>query len=92
MPTPITFDQLLDRAFPQRGIEVRYGPKQGEFARLHLPSATPTPPVAVVIHGGCWGTIAGPEYMAPLAEWLTGIGWAAWRIGFPRLGEPGATG
>jgi acetyl esterase/lipase len=45
--------------------------------------------VAVVLHGGCWLSIAGNDYMDPVAEALTAAGWATWNLEFRRLDEPG---
>jgi acetyl esterase/lipase len=46
--------------------------------------------VAVVLHGGCWKTIADLHYMEAVAAWLVGCGWATWNLEFERLVESGA--
>lgn len=66
-----------------------YGPDSLQFGELRLPSGPGPFPVAVVIHGGCWLSIADNDYMDPVAEALTAAGWATWNLEFRKLDEPG---
>ncbi len=68
---------------------VPYGADSLQFAELRLPAGPGPFPVAVVVHGGCWLSIAGNDYMDPVAEALTAAGWATWNVEFRRLDEPG---
>jgi acetyl esterase/lipase len=69
--------------------QVRYGPEAKQFGELRLPRGPGPHPVAVVLHGGCWLSIADNDYMDPVAEALTQAGWATWNLEFRTLDEPG---
>lgn len=45
--------------------------------------------MAVVVHGGCWLSIANNDYIDRVAERLTQAGWATWNLEFRRIDEPG---
>jgi acetyl esterase/lipase len=47
--------------------------------------------VAVVIHGGCWVSIATNDYMDRLAGAVTEAGWATWNLEFRRIDRPGGS-
>lgn len=71
-----------------------YGPHAAQVADLHLPRRTRPPyPVAVLLHGGSWNTRFGKLVCRPLANDLTGRGWAVWNLEYRRLGPgPGGGG
>lgn len=67
-----------------------YGPSALQFGHLRLPAGAGPHPVVVLVHGGCWS--AGYEDlsgMAPLADALTGRGFATWNLAYRRLGDSG---
>ncbi len=66
----------------------RYGPGPSQVAELHLPQSRPCP-VVVLVHGGFWRVPYGRPLMAPLARGLAARGFAAWNIGYRRVGERG---
>jgi acetyl esterase/lipase len=66
-----------------------YGPDPLQFGELRLPPGAGPFPVAVLVHGGCWLSIADNDYMDPVAQALTGAGWATWNLEFRKLDEPG---
>lgn len=68
---------------------VSYGADSLQFGELRLPSGSGPFPVAVVVHGGCWLSIANNDYMDGVAERLTRAGWATWNLEFRRIDEPG---
>ena len=68
---------------------IRYGPDSLQFGELRLPQGRGPFPVAVVVHGGCWLSIADNDYMDPVAEAFTAAGWATWNLEFRKLDEPG---
>lgn len=68
---------------------VAYGPDPLQYGELRLPAGAGPHPVAVVVHGGCWLSIADNDYMDPVAEALTGAGWATWNLEFRTLDHAG---
>lgn len=68
---------------------IPYGPDSLQFGELRLPVGPGPFPVAVVVHGGCWLSIADNDYMDPVAEALTSAGWATWNLEFRRIDQPG---
>lgn len=71
-----------------RILTIPYGPSPSQVGELHLPDAE-RPPVVGLLHGGFWRLPYGREQMGPVAEDLAGRGFAAWNIGYRRVGEPG---
>lgn len=71
----------------------RYGPHEFQDGELHLPDAsrpTGSPiPVVCLLHGGFWRMPHGREQMAAIAADLATRGYAAWNIGYRRVGGPG---
>jgi peptide-methionine (S)-S-oxide reductase len=68
---------------------IAYGPHPGQFGDLYLPDGPGPHPVAVVVHGGCWRSLASLDYTSHLSRALARDGWAAWNLEFRRIDEPG---
>lgn len=68
---------------------LRYGPAPQNFGELRLPDGPGPWPVAVVLHGGCWLSIADNDYLDPVAARLTEAGWATWNLEFRALDQDG---
>jgi acetyl esterase/lipase len=69
---------------------IRYGSDPSQYGELHLPSSTAgSLSVAVVVHGGYWGSAYGLELGTPLAQDLAAHGVAAWNIEYRRIGNGG---
>jgi acetyl esterase/lipase len=85
----ITAQEALAR--PRRPADVRlpYGADPLQFGDLRVPPGEALHPVAVVIHGGCWTTIANLQYLDEFAEALSRNGWATWNIEYRVVGQPG---
>lgn len=66
-----------------------YGSGPRQFGELRLPAGKGPHPVAVVIHGGCWGEFADLGIMSNFAARLAEEGLAAWNIEYRRVHEPG---
>jgi acetyl esterase/lipase len=88
-PSYITAREALAR--PHRSADARlpYGGDALQFGDLRVPPGEAPHPIAVVIHGGCWTTIAGLQYLDEFAEALTKKGWATWNIEYRVVGQPG---
>ena len=68
---------------------IAYGPAERTFGELRLPDGAGPWPVAVVLHGGCWLSIADHDYLDPVARALTDAGWATWNLEFRALDQEG---
>lgn len=81
--------ELAARDVPGRGLRIPYGAATEQFGKLRIPEGPGPHPVAVVVHGGCWLSIAGLDYMEPLAAELNRLGWATWSLEFRRIDQAG---
>jgi acetyl esterase/lipase len=69
---------------------IAYGTDRSQYAELHLPASTSDKlPVAVIVHGGYWGSAYGLELGTPLAMDMAAHGVAAWNIEYRRIGIGG---
>ena len=66
-----------------------YGSQLPQFGDLRLPKGKGPHPVAIVIHGGAWGSAVSLHYIASLSAALTCAGVATWNIEYRRLGGGG---
>ncbi|MTV25805.1 alpha/beta hydrolase [Nitriliruptoraceae bacterium ZYF776] len=72
--------------------ERAYGTSVDEVGDLVLPPGTPPDagwPVVVLVHGGFWRETYRRDLMEPLAEDVTGRGYAAWNVEYRRVGGAG---
>lgn len=100
---PMSWAQFrqLDRVAADH--RVQWGTEADQFGELYLPAAlsptaAPSPPsaiasapypVAIVVHGGCWLSIADVSYMSRFARRISEAGWAVWVPEFRRSDMPG---
>lgn len=88
-PRYITAGEAIAWAPRPYDARISYGADALQFGELRLPAGPGPFPVAVVVHGGCWLSIANNDYMDRVAERLTQAGWATWNLEFRRIDEPG---
>lgn len=74
---------------PMLSTTRNYGPLADQVGDLLVPAGQGPHPVVVVIHGGFWREPYKRDRIVPLAEDLTGRGWATWNIEYRRVGESG---
>jgi acetyl esterase/lipase len=68
----------------------QYGVSESQAGELLLPDADDGPwPVVCLLHGGFWRAPHGREQWDAVAADLAARGYAAWNIGYRRIGEPG---
>lgn len=60
-----------------------------QFGDLRLPDGPGPHPVVILIHGGCWLSAYGMQYMGAMAEALKAEGIATWNIEYRRVGDGG---
>jgi acetyl esterase/lipase len=69
--------------------EVRYGDDPSQRLELTRPAGVPSPPVALLIHGGFWRAQHGLEIMRRLVPSLVADGWAVANVEYRRVGDGG---
>lgn len=83
-------EELTRRGFAGPVAEpLAYGPHPLQYGELRLPEGDGPFPLALVVHGGCWLSIAELDYMRPLADALNRAGWATWSLEFRRIDQDG---
>ena len=68
---------------------ITYGPDSLNFGELRLPDGLGPHPVAIVIHGGCWLSIANLHIMDHFCDKLTKAGIATWNLEYRKVDSPG---
>jgi acetyl esterase/lipase len=68
---------------------IAYGSEPLQFGDLRLPKGEGPFPVVVVIHGGCWLSIANLDNTAPMADALRDAGVATWNVEYRPADLPG---
>jgi acetyl esterase/lipase len=68
---------------------ISYGPDSLQFGELRIPEGSDPHPVAIVIHGGCWLSIANLHVMDHFCDELTKVGIATWNLEYRRVDSPG---
>ncbi len=89
--------ELANAPVAPGAIRIPYGSDSLQFGELRLPPGVARPPVAIVVHGGCWVSQLGnfPPHMVAInnirlvAAALTEAGIATWNIEYRRLGHAG---
>jgi acetyl esterase/lipase len=66
-----------------------YGAEPAQVGDLHLPQAA-RPAVVCLLHGGFWRKAYGRDQLSTHSADLAQRGYAAWNLGYRRLGEAGA--
>ena len=68
---------------------ISYGPDSAQYGELRIPGEPGPYPVAVVIHGGCWLSIANLHIMDYFCDKFTKAGIATWNLEYRRVDSPG---
>jgi len=84
---PATWEQVISQPAGAADNVVAYGEHPDQFGELRLPEKPGPHPVVVLIHGGCWLPDFDLTHVRPLAEAITGLGWATWTIEYRRPSE-----
>lgn len=81
--------EVLSRRPVPADHRLAYGSSPLQFGELRLPKGSGPFPVVVVLHGGCWLSQYGLDYMSHLSADLTAAGVATWSLEYRRLGDEG---
>lgn len=79
--------QTIERAAPD--TVVQWGELPEHFAEVFVPAGTGPHPVVMLVHGGCWLSIADTGYVSHLARAFAAGGWAVWVPEFRRVDMAG---
>jgi peptide-methionine (S)-S-oxide reductase len=87
----LSTSEMLARAPSPADARISYGSEDSQFGDLYLPpgDAAAPYPVAVVVHGGCWRTLASLDYTSHMARAFAEQGWAVWNLEFRRIDQEG---
>jgi acetyl esterase/lipase len=87
---PVELSAFIALARPEPTLQVRYGAEPPQGIDIFLPAGSGPHPVAILIHGGCWSTVAsGREQLRHLGAHLAERGIAVWSLGYRRANEAG---
>ena len=81
-------DILTDPPPPPADARLAYGPEPLQFGDLRLPES-PSPPLAVVLHGGYWKATYNLIHTGHMCRALTEAGIATWNVEYRSVGVPG---
>ncbi len=86
---PYTWSEFrsVERVEPHGRIAWGEGPHA--FGELYRPGGPGPHPVVVLIHGGCWRSIADVSYVSRLGRSLAEAGWVVWSLEFRRIDQDG---
>ena len=85
----VSYRQVLALNATSPDANMAYGEEPLQTGDLWMPADVASPPLVIVIHGGCWSNQYGPEQLYPLASALQEDGFAVWVPGFRRNGDDG---
>lgn len=68
---------------------IAYGPDSLNFGELRIPDGPGPYPTVIVIHGGCWLSIADLHIMDHMCDALKKAGFATWNLEYRRIDSPG---
>lgn len=85
----LTPQDVLAVPFKKKVRHISYGTGPSQFGELYLPKTKSPHPVVIVLHGGCWMTMATLNFMAPFCIDLASRGYAVWNLEYTRIGEEG---
>lgn len=68
---------------------ISYGTDSLQYGDLRIPDGPGPHPVAIVIHGGCWLSMANLHIMDHFCDALTKAGIATWNLEYRKVDNPG---
>ncbi|TVR99160.1 MAG: alpha/beta hydrolase [Wenzhouxiangellaceae bacterium] len=83
---PASFEDVLMQPSTPADMVLAYGDHPDQFGELRLPHGPGPHPVLVLIHGGCWMEAYDVAHIRPLADAITGLGYATWTLAYRRPG------
>ncbi len=81
---PATFEDVMIQPSTPADMALAYGQYPDQFGELRLPHGAGPHPVVVLVHGGCWMEAFDVAHIRPLADAITGLGYATWTLEYRR--------
>ncbi len=85
----VSFEEVLSHPFNDYAQKISYGENELQYGLLWLPQDNPSPPLVVLIHGGCWLNSFDVNHSSALSSALAESGFAVWSLEYRRTGDPG---
>jgi acetyl esterase/lipase len=90
----VRYQKVTELAFKHATRKLVYGSDNPslQYGLLWLPDVTEdreSPPLVVLIHGGCWLNAFDIQHTFPLSTALAQAGFAVWSLEYRRTGDPG---
>lgn len=81
---PATFEDVAVQPATEADMALAFGEHPDQFGELRLPHGPGPHPVVVLLHGGCWMEAFDVAHIRPLADAITGLGYATWTLEYRR--------
>ncbi len=91
MRSEVSYQDVCDLAYVHSFTKLSYAKDPLQFGEFWQPNSNSnvSPPVVILIHGGCWLSEYDITHIRPAASKLASAGFAVWAIEYRRLGDEG---
>ncbi|MFT4712525.1 MAG: acetyl esterase/lipase [Candidatus Azotimanducaceae bacterium] len=84
----VSLGEIQTLTFDEPNEVIKYGAGELQFAEYWHPGSA-SPPLVILIHGGCWLNEYGLDHVRGLASSLKAKGYAVWSTEYRRVGDVG---
>ena len=84
---PLTWGEFRALERSEADASSAWGAGEAAFGEWYWPEGDGPHPVVVLVHGGCWQSIADVGYVAHLGREMAEWGWAVWAPEFRRVDQ-----
>lgn len=87
----LSASDILSWDYPTADFRISYGEDPLQFGDLRIPHSVNFPPVAIIIHGGCYLSKYDIKHIGIFAQKVTELGIATWTVEYRRVGDIGGS-